>query len=230
MRKAERLFQIVNLVRAHQPVTAAQLAERLNVSIRTVYRYIDDLSASGIPIYGETGLGYALLDKFELPPLSLTRDEMEALILSVNMLSRSASHELEAVAQSLLAKIQAASPLDFNRSTVVTALSLAARPINMCYWEKLHRGIKAQHCLSITYLSLVGERSERTVLPLGLFYWGGKWTVGTWCFSRQAFREFRVDLIEKIAVVEKQGVPKLINLKAYMRHQSNMSSTLIAHH
>ena len=86
MRKADRLFQLVNLIRVHQPVTAAFLAERLEVSVRTVYRYIDDISASGIPVYGEAGRGYTLSEGFELPPLTLSDDELEALTLSVDMM------------------------------------------------------------------------------------------------------------------------------------------------
>jgi len=72
MRKADRLFQLTNLIRARQPVTAHQLAEELGVSVRSIYRYIDDLSVSGIPVYGIAGEGYRLYEGFELPPLNLT--------------------------------------------------------------------------------------------------------------------------------------------------------------
>ena len=86
MRKAERLFQLVNLIRAQQPITAEQLAQRIGVSVRTIYRYIDDLSLSGIALYGEPGRGYSLQDGFELPPLTLSQDEIAALLLGVELL------------------------------------------------------------------------------------------------------------------------------------------------
>ena len=104
MRKANRLFQVVNLIRVHQPITAARLAERLGVSVRTIYRYIDDLSLGDIPIYGEPGIGYSMHKDFELPPLTLSEDELEALTLSVSMLSRSTGYELSAAAKLLLSK------------------------------------------------------------------------------------------------------------------------------
>ncbi|WP_444939344.1 helix-turn-helix transcriptional regulator [Microbulbifer sp. JMSA002] len=75
MRKSDRLFQLANILRAHQPITAKELAEKLSVSERTIYRYMDDLSVSGIPVYGETGVGYRLSNGFELPPLQLTQEE-----------------------------------------------------------------------------------------------------------------------------------------------------------
>lgn len=221
MRKADRLFQIVNLVRAHQPISAANLAKRLNVSVRTIYRYIDDISASGIPIYGETGLGYALLQDFELPPLSLTCNEMEALILSVSMLSRSVGDQCSAAAQSLLAKIQAASPSIPHIHTPLIARSLAARPIHLGDWDTLHKAIQMRHTYRITYQSITGDRSVRVILPLGLFYWGGKWTVGTWCFLRNAFREFRLDLIEQITPTKQTvEISDDITLDKYLQYQA----------
>ena len=221
MRKADRLFQVVNLVRAHQPISAANLAKRLNVSVRTIYRYIDDISASGIPIYGETGLGYALLQDFELPPLSLTCDEMEALVLSISMLSRSVGGQCSAAAQSLLAKIQAASPAISHMHTPLIARSLAARPINLGDWDTLHQAIQMRRTYQITYQSIAGDKSVRVILPLGLFYWGGKWTVGTWCFLRHAFRDFRLDLIEQVRPTKQtMNISGDINLDAYLQYQT----------
>lgn len=110
MRKAERLFQLVNLIRAHQPITAEQLAQRIGVSVRSIYRYIDDLSLSGIPLYGEPGRGYALQADFELAPLTLSQDEIAALMLGVEMLSKSTGVALAAAARSLLSKIGAVLP------------------------------------------------------------------------------------------------------------------------
>lgn len=94
MRKADRLFQVVNLIRTHQPITAQQLAERIGVSVRTIYRYIVDISITGIPVYGESGIGYLMDEDFELPPLTLNQDELAALMLGVEMLSRATGSTL----------------------------------------------------------------------------------------------------------------------------------------
>ena len=228
MRKADRLFQLVNLVRSHQSITAQKLSERLGVSVRTVYRYIDDLSLSNIPIYGEAGVGYRLREGFELPPLALTSEEMEALILGVEMVSVSTGKKLPIAAKSLLHKIEAAlsdrESVDFNAK--IRALSVTDRTYVSQHWDVLREAIRATNAISFSYDTLEGVKSERIVYPLGLFYWGGKWTLGAWCTLRYAFREFRIDRITGLRVIERtfQNTTE-VNLQAYMRHQSARKST-----
>lgn len=200
MRKADRLFQLVNLIRSHQPITAERLAERIGVSVRTIYRYIDDLSLSGIPVYGEPGVGYALDENFELPPLTLTQDEIAALMLGVEMLSKSTGTDLAAAAKTLLSKIGAVLPpgsFDPTR-TPVRALGEILNDQSLRYWNDLYQSIQQQQAVKIVYLSLNEQLSQRVVFPLGLFYWGEKWTVGTWCVFRKAYRDFRVDRIQQL--------------------------------
>ena len=223
MRKANRLFQVVNLIRVHQPITAARLAERLGVSVRTIYRYIDDLSLGDIPIYGEPGIGYSMHKDFELPPLTLSEDELEALTLSVSMLSRSTGYELSAAAKSLLSKIEAVIPAKNYPSNNPAIFSLATpySAAHMRCWDQLRRAIRDQVAVHITYLSLQGQETEREIFPLGLFYWGGKWTIGAWCTLRQAYRDFRVDLILTIvASTTAKPLGGHISFGAYIQHQA----------
>lgn len=110
VRKSDRLFQLTNLLRAHQPLTARDLATRLCVSERTIYRYIDDLSLAGIPVYGEAGLGYRLSEGFEMAPLQLSAAELEALITGVNLVAVLTGKGMADPARALLAKIEAALP------------------------------------------------------------------------------------------------------------------------
>lgn len=222
MRKADRLFQLVNLIRSHQPITAGQLAERIGVSVRTIYRYIDDLSVSGIPIYGEPGVGYALDEDFELPPLTLTHDEIAALMLGVEILSRSTGNDLAAAAKTLLSKIGAVLPphsFDPTR-TPVRALGAILNNQSLRHWNDLYRAIQQQQAVTIVYLSLNEQLSQRIVFPLGLFYWGGKWTVGTWCILRNAYRDFRVDRIQNLDLASDVEFPNLeISLDLYTKFQ-----------
>ena len=109
MRKADRLFQLVSLARVHQPITAHDL-RHLGISVRSVYRYTDDLSLSEIPIYREAGVGYRLDHNFELPPLNLTAAELEPLFLGIEMVSKSTGETLPIAANSLLCKISASLP------------------------------------------------------------------------------------------------------------------------
>lgn len=222
MRKANRLFQLVNLIRVHQPITAQQLAERMEVSIRTIYRYMDDLSVSGIPIYGEPGRGYALHDNFELPPLTLNAEELEALMFGVEMLSNATGLELAGAAKTLLSKIEAVSPLKFQQPEAL-AVRAFGRPFNALqrgYWDELHRAIRNRSPVRLAYLSLDGDESERTVSPLGLFYWGGKWTLGAWCHLRKDYRDFRVDRIRSVRADTETHWPKDIDLAGYLHHQT----------
>lgn len=222
MRKADRLFQLVNLIRSHQPITAEQLAERIGVCVRTIYRYIDDLSLSGIPVYGEPGVGYALDEDFELPPLTLTYDEIAALMLGVEMLSRSTGADLAAAAKTLLSKIGAVlPPRSFDPThTPVRALGEIPNDQSLRHWNDLYRSIQQQQAVKIVYLSLNEQLSQRVVFPLGLFYWGGKWTVGTWCILRNAYRDFRVDRIQNLDFASDVESPdQEISLELYTKFQ-----------
>ena len=224
MRKADRLFQLTNIIRTKQPITAERIAEELGVSVRTVYRYIDDLSATGIPVYGTTGIGYQLHEKFELPPLNLTEMELDALVLGVRMVSSWTSDPLSESACSLESKIQAVLP---NRLTdkyvrAAYAPNLLSRKEDRLNWGLIHNAIKDSNSVSITYRSLQGEVTTRVIFPLGLFYWGGKWTVGSWCTLREEFRDFRLDRIVKIEVrSEKYHRDEKINLESYFSSVKN---------
>lgn len=223
MRKSERLFQLVNLIRVHQPVTAQVLAERVGVSLRSIYRYIDDLSLSGIPVYGVAGVGYSLSEGFELPPLNLTHEELDALMLGVEMLSNSAGNQLAGSARTLLSKIIAARPATPAMRTPVHLHALRVRPAtqDQVWLDDLSRAIRGSRAVSFTYLSLDGVTTERQVFPVGLFYWGGKWTAGCWCLSRQAWRDFRIDRMHELRVLNEQRKPDAEwNMQVYMRAQA----------
>ncbi|OLS64409.1 helix-turn-helix transcriptional regulator [Pseudomonas putida] len=227
MHKADRLFQLVNLIRVHQPITAETLAERIGVSVRSIYRYIDDLSLSGVPVYGTTGVGYALDAAFEMPPLRLSRIEVDALTLGMEMLAGSADNELASAARTLLSKVSASAPQQavdpqqspiraLNSSTATTRSHLSA----------LRQAIEHKRVVQITYTSLDGAVSRRLIQPIGLFYWGGKWTVGSWCNTRAAYRDFRVDRIASVFTSEEpwRDSPQIV-LRTYMRHQSSAGRT-----
>lgn len=219
MRRADKLFQLTNLIRAKQPITAIRIAEELGVSVRTVYRYIDDLSVSGIPIYGTTGLGYQLHKNFELPPLNLSEAELDALILGVRMVSSWTSDELSGAAQALAQKIEVALPRQLTEEykNVVFAPNLKPKKEDREHWALLHTAIKRQNIISFEYHALDDCRSSREVYPLGLAYWGGKWTLGSWCTLKKNFRTFRVDRMIKLrALKENFEACENINLQAYL--------------
>jgi len=219
MRKADKLFQLTNLIRVKQPITAEQIAREIGVSVRTVYRYIDDLSVSGIPIYGTAGVGYQLHKGYELPPLNLTDKEVDVLMLGIKMVSTWTGDVLSDSAQTLANKIEAVLPKHVRDeySPTVYAPDLLIRGSERKMWGQCYKAIKEKNCLSIGYQTPDGNNTERKICPLGLFYWGGKWTVGSWCFLRNDYRDFRLDRIETIkshkgTCIENQR----INLQSYL--------------
>lgn len=223
MRKADRLFQLVNVIRRQQPVSAATLAEQLQVSVRSIYRYIDDLSSTGVPIYGEPGVGYCLQPGFELPPLHLSAEELDALQLAVKMLSRMTGREMAGAARSLSAKILASLPDEHHHpESALFSYATGLSDQHKDFWDLLRQAISAGRWISLLYGSLQGDNSERKIYPLGLFYWGGKWTVGSWCALRNNYREFRVDRIQQLDYCDPPiTLPEKVNVKAYIHHQSS---------
>lgn len=227
MRKADRLFQLVNLIRRQQPVSAAALAEQLQVSVRSVYRYIDDLSVSGVPVYGEPGIGYSLQPGFELPPLHLSPEEVDALQFAVTILSRIAGHEMAGAARSLSAKILASLPDERRHpEPALFSYAMGLSDQHKGFWEQLRQAISAGQWVSVVYCSLQGHLSERKIFPLGLFYWGGKWTLGGWCALRADYRDLRVDLIQQLSsCASPLSLPEKVNLAAYINYQSSAEKT-----
>lgn len=219
MRKADKLFQLTNLIRARQPITAQEIANHLSVNIRTVYRYIDDLSVSGIPIYGTPGIGYQLDDDFELPPLNITANELDALLLGVKLITAWTGEELSSAASSLAKKIEAVVPKHVidEYADVIFTPEFVNPSKNKEIWNVLHKAIKNTFAIKITYLSLSDVTTNRTLYPLGLAYWGGTWTLAAWCTKRDDYRNFRVDRITHFSLLEKFNKTKRINLQAFMQ-------------
>lgn len=201
MRRADRLFQIVQHLRGGRLVTARTLAERLEVSERTIYRDVADLIASGVPIDGEAGVGYLLRSGFDLPPLMFTRDELAALTLGARFVKAWGGPRLALAAEEALVKIEAVLPesernavAETNLFAIGYGLPDAARRII----DRLDMAIRGRRRIHVVYDALDGEKSERDLRPLGLYHWGRVWTLAAWCELRSDFRNFRADRITAI--------------------------------
>ena len=196
MRRADRLFRLVQVLRARRFATARTLAEALEVSERTVYRDVRDLSLSGVPIEGEAGVGYALRRDFDMPPLMFDFDEIEALTAGARMVQSWSSPALAKAAQSALDKIAAALPADkriaMDRTRLYAPRFQVDRELGKVL-DTMREAIVDGRRLSFQYKDEGGKATERKVRPLGLYFWGQRWTLAAWCEMREDFRNFRLD-------------------------------------
>jgi predicted DNA-binding transcriptional regulator YafY len=198
MRRADRLFHIIQLIRGRRLTTAAFLADRLEVSERTIYRDVADLQHQGVPIDGEAGVGYRLGAGFDLPPMMFTQEEAKALVASVRIAQAWLDPALARNAQDALGKIMSVLPVEARaaaESLVVFAPGWGLEPPAQRTLQTLREAAQDRVKLFIHYRDLAGKISERTVRPLGCFYWGKVWTLAAWCEERKDFRNFRVDLV-----------------------------------
>src|SRR3989344_3149398 len=186
MRRADRLFQIVQLIRGRRLSTAAFLAERLEVSQRTIYSDVADLQHQGVPIEGEAGVGYRLGAGFELPPLMFSQGEANALVAAARLAQAWLDARVAAEAQALYAP------------------SVGLDPRVQATLQALREAVHSRHVVQINYADVHGRPSLRRLRPLGCFYWGKVWTLSAWCELRNDFRGFRIDRIVDLVVLDEQ--------------------------
>jgi len=195
-RRADRLFQIVQILRGRRLTTAALLAERLGVSPRTIYRDIQDLSLSGVPVEGEAGSGYRLLEGYHLPPLMLTPQESEAMMVAIRLLRTWGGDSLSLALESAQEKMLAILPAESRRraeQSRVFAPDFSEQSFSKSRFDQIHQAISRQEVLALHYRDESGQLSWRDVQPLGLFFWGEHWLLVAWCERREDYRSFRLD-------------------------------------
>ena len=205
MRRADRLFRIVQMLRSGRLLTGAQLAVKLQVSPRTVYRDVRDLQLSGMPIQGEVGVGYTLRREFDMPPLKFTQAEITSLVLGTRMVSAWAGTAMATAANDALRKIEAVIPLEMRTGldTVhMYAPGAVLSPQVRSRIDLLHAACVQSRVIHCHYQKLDGNESQRTLRPLALTFWGGVWTLVAWCELRDDFRVFRVDRMDKIVLTD----------------------------
>jgi predicted DNA-binding transcriptional regulator YafY len=202
MARTERLFTLMDALRRHRrPVTAADLAAELKVSVRTVYRDVRTLAGLGAPIDGEAGLGYLLRPGFFLPPLMFGEAELEALVLGMRFVERQGDEDLAAAARNALAKIAAAAPADLRDTIAVTGLYAPAPwmpPPDRHLLPGLREAIRGERKLELGYVDEKGAATERVIWPIALAFYQDRRTVAAWCELRHDFRHFRTDRIARL--------------------------------
>lgn len=205
MQRAERLFQLLNLLRNRRTVmTAKQMSEQLQVSERTIYRDIQSLSLSGVPVEGEAGVGYRLSHRYQLPPLMFDRHEVEALLLGARMVNSWGDTEMATNARQAIQKILAVLPDHLRHSDENLPLLVPnfeeAQKYYTAHSQSIRAAIRARERVAIDYTRADEQRSSRVIEPLGLIFWGKVWTLVAWCHLRSDYRTFRLDRINSLTI------------------------------
>src|ERR1700730_452416 len=207
MRRADRLFRIVQLLRRRRTVvTAAQIAGKLEISERTVYRDIRDLILAGTPIDGEAGIGYRLPPGYDLPPLMFDREEIQALVLGARIVAQFGDPALARARDPILSRGPAVLPPELEpllADTRLFAPNTRSRARSAAGLAVSREALVGQRRIRLTYANERGEETERTIRPLGVFFWGKTWPLAAWCELRVGFRNFRLDRISAATIGER---------------------------
>jgi len=210
LRKAERLFEIVQLLRlAREPISAQHIASELGSSKRSVYRDIAALKAQDVPIRGEAGVGYVLEKGFDMPPLMLTSDELDAAVLGAHWVASRGEPDLAKAALNLLAKIEVVVPERLRGhvlepTTSITPVVPASEMVNSSF---LRNAIRMHRKIALIYEDGTGARTERVVWPILLGYRDAGRILAAWCERRNSFRYFRTDRMISAETLE-QRIPE----------------------
>lgn len=200
MSKTQRLFELIQILRRHRyPVSGKQLADELNVSLRTVYRDIVTLQGQGASIEGEPGLGYVLRPGFMLPPLMFSEEEIEALVLGSRWVARRTDTKLRLAATNVLAKISAVLPVDLHQQLEYSGLLIGPVKTSIEHDDEkealIRLAIRKEYKLQMTYMDAKGDESSRIIWPLALGFFEEIHVIVAWCELRSDFRHFRTDRI-----------------------------------
>ena len=208
MRRAERLLRIIQILRRHRrPVKGHNMAEEVEVSLRTLYRDIADLISDGVPIRGEAGIGYILGEGYDVPPLMFNADELEAIMLGLRWVERRGDSDLSRAAQDTIAKIGAVLPQQlkpFLFDSGLLAPPVFHKTVDAVDVAALRQAVREQRKVTLVYRDESGKDSQRVVWPIGIAYFDAQRLVIGWCELRQDFRSFRTDrMVEAKVMTEK---------------------------
>lgn len=211
MNKSERLFQLVTLLRSRRTaITAEAIAEAMQVSVRTVYRDVQALVLSGVPIEGEPGGGYLIRPGNHLPPLIFSPDELQSLIVGSRMVQAFTDKDLARGARSAELKIRSilTEPLQRHAEQQPYRIPILESDDGLREVHgKLRRACEQRQKVRAVYLDEKQEKTERIIWPLGMIGWTGKWTLLAWCELRRDYRNFRFDRFEALELLEEYFAP-----------------------
>ena len=232
MRRADRLFRIIQILRRRRtPITANDMADELETSLRTIYRDIAQLLADRVPIRGEAGIGYVLEQGFDMPPLMLTPDEIEAAILGAQWVTGRADAALSRAASDLIAKIGAVIPEHLRPLVMDPALTspnwypVQPDAIDM---SRMRAAIHGQTKVAMQYRNLKEENTNRIIWPVAISYFETVRVIVAWCEMRQSFRNFRTDrVVDAQFLSDRYPTPRVRLLVAWKKQMKKEHEEMV---
>jgi predicted DNA-binding transcriptional regulator YafY len=228
MRRADRLFRIIQILRRKKrPTTANEIADELEISLRTAYRDISQLMADRVPIRGEAGIGYVLEGGFDMPPLMLTADEIEAAMLGAQWVMGRADPVLARAAGDLVAKIGVVIPEHLRPLLMEPALATASSrpppPPDTIDIARVRTAIRAQGKIALVYRDEKNEETRRIIWPIAVSYWEAVRLIVAWCELRNGFRHFRTDRVVGSEFLEARYAAPRAKLRAQWKKEMDES-------
>ncbi len=214
MRRGDRLFEVIEILRrAKGPISAQSIGKELGVTKRTVYRDVAALIGQGVPINGEAGVGYVLEAGFHMPPLMLTPDEIEAVMLGALWVQTRGEPELALAAEKLITKLEAVVPDKYRTSFLEPVVSVAPvdQPDEVLGSAAIRLAIRRRKKIALTYADNSGQQTHRVIWPIFLGYRDASRIIAGWCELREGFRYFRTERIIEAEVLEK-AIPRRMDL------------------
>lgn len=210
MNRIDRLHAILTHLQSKRKVTAQEIADRFEISLRTVYRDVKALDESGVPVIGEAGSGYTIMEGYRLPPVMFTRDEASALLLGAKLAERFTDGSIRKQYNGALFKIKAvlrSSDKEFvddldDHIAVISRRSQVSE-LSTPYLSLLQQAIVQRKVVSLQYRAIAGETdTSRDVEPVGLLHYAAAWHLIGWCRLRHDYRDFRLSRMLHVSLLE----------------------------
>lgn len=230
MNRLDRLQAILIQLQSKRVVRAQEIADRFEISLRTVYRDIRSLEESGVPIGAEAGVGYYLMDNYSLPPVMFTHEEASALLFGEKLVDNLSDKKVKADFDSAIFKIKAIlkpterDHLEKLHDRIAVFSYTSTQSNSNPYLYEIQQALANKQVISIAYESgLEGDKTERKVNPIGLCNYASRWHLIAWCQLRNSYRDFRLDRIRQLSIANQHFDDKqFMSLDEYLKTQNSL--------
>ena len=224
MNKFDRVVSLLIILQTKKVITAGAIAERFEVSLRTVYRDINTLKNAGIPIIGDPGIGYSIMDGYRLPPVMFNEAEALSLLTAEKFLANRTDEKTQRHYADAMSKIKSVLHSAEKEALDILDDSISISPIkgekHKPYLTQLFKSIAARHLIKISYQKADRTMSERVVEPLGGYHHANKWYLVAYCRLKEDYRTFKMNRIQDLQPLDEAFLTRDFNLQQYLEHQA----------